>query len=151
MAAGTMTQSDAEILTSTDGQSNLTRIIYACTGNSSDGTFPNDSTQATNAANAAMIKGKQLVEVRAYPSPGGTAPDAADITIIDEYGADLLGGKGVGLISATVKQTCTPYNAFTSSWYFPIITGALTPKIANQAKASANITIELIFAASISN
>jgi hypothetical protein len=85
-----------------------------------------------------------LYTVTAYPTSGGTAPDAADIAVL-QNSEDLLGGKGVNLLHATATYTTFPYSSFMSTYRFPMIVSALTLTLANQATVSANFTIELIF------
>lgn len=119
----------------------------ACTGDSSNGSIPN--TVITMPA----IGKYRLVSVSAYPTAGGTAPDAADVYILDADGEDLLGsadngttaGKGANLIHATLKKTTLPYSYHSSAYYYPPVTSALTLKVLNQATASANYTIKLVF------
>lgn len=119
----------------------------ACAGDSSNGSIPN--TVITMPA----IGKYRLVSVSAYPTAGGTAPDAADVYILDADGEDLLGsadngttaGKGANLIHATLKKTTLPYSYHSSAYYYPPVTSALTLKVLNQATASANYTIKLVF------
>ena len=85
-----------------------------------------------------------LYWVVSYPTTGGTAPDAADVSILMN-GEDLLGGKGVNLIHATATQDTFPYSSFMSSYRFPPVSGPLTLRVANQATASASYTIDLYF------
>lgn len=117
-------------------------ISLACTGDSSTGSIPNT---ALSSSALALIQGTHyLYMVSAYPTSGGTAPDAADVTILDGT-YDILGGKGVNLIHATARQDSYPYSTFISSWrYWPVVNG-LTIAVANQATASANFTIEMTF------
>jgi hypothetical protein len=84
--------------------------------------------------------------VRAYKTTGGTQPDAADVSVKDSHGTDLLGGKGVNLIPATdIKNETFPYNAFNSTYWFPSLDdGSLTLSVANQVTASATFTVEYI-------
>jgi hypothetical protein len=100
------------------------------------------------------ISGKYyLYTVAAYPTSGGTAPDAADVFILDAKGEDLLGSadagttakNGLNLIHATLKKTTFPYSTYLQQAYFPFIINNLTLKVSNQATNSANYTIELIF------
>lgn len=117
-------------------------IKFVCTGDSSNGSIPNT---AISAANFAEIDGYYLYMVSAYPISGGTAPDAADVTIL--HGSyDVLGGKGVNLIHATATQDVIPYSTFISSWRYWPVTAILTLAVANQATKSANYTVELLFA-----
>ena len=116
-------------------------ITFTCTGDSGDGSVP---ATAFNAANMALILDKaRLNYVRAYPTSGGTAPDAADVTLTMN-GQDLLGGAGANLIHATATQDVYPLNTG-GDIRFPLITGTVTLGVANQATASANYTIEAVF------
>lgn len=119
-----------------------TIIRFVCTASADDGTIPNT---ALSTANMAMIIGTRfLYNVTAYPTSGGTAPDAADVQILMN-GMDLLGGKGVNLIHATATQDTAPYSSFMADYRYPRVTGTLTLAVANQATHSANYTIELVF------
>jgi hypothetical protein len=144
MAAGSCTQ--AVIST----QNPVVKIIrFVCTGAATDGSIPNTDTNATS--NSA-INGAWLVGVSAYPTTGGTAPDAADVIILDSHGEDYLGSadggstanKGANLIHATLKKTALPFSYFSNSNYFFPISGTLTLKVLNQATVNANYTIELL-------
>ena len=119
-------------------------VTFACTGGTAGeaGTIP---TQTVSDAAMALVKGVMyLYQVKAYPTVGGTAPDAADVTV-NMDGMDLLGAKGVNLIHATATQDTFPYSAFMTQYRFPPVTNTITMAVANQATASANFTIELIF------
>lgn len=119
-----------------------TVISLACTGDSANGSIP---TQTISTPALALVQGTAyLFQVIAYPTSGGTAPDAADVTV-NMNGQDLLGGKGVNLIHATSTYDTFPYSAFMSLYRYPMITAALTVAVANQATNSANYTIELVF------
>ena len=133
-AAGSCTQSDTTYL---DG---ATVIRLVCTGDAINGSIP---AITVNMNNISMGK-HYLYQVIAYPTTGGTAPDAADVTVT-MAGQDLLGGKGVNLIHATATQDTFPYSLFMTSYRFPAVTSALTLTVANQATASANYTLELVF------
>lgn len=118
-------------------------LKFVCIGAADNGSIPDT---ALSAAIQAEIEGHYLYTASAYPTAGGTPPDAADVQVVDAHGEDLLGGKGVNLIHATAKQTVFPYSAFQTENYAPAVINALTLKVANQATASANYTIELVFA-----
>lgn len=127
------------------------RVTFVCIGSADDGSIPNTAI-ATDTITA--LKGTYyLYTVSAYPTSGGTAPDAADVFILDANNEDLLGSadggttakNGLNLIHATLKKTTVPYSAYLSQAYEPLITGVLTLKVSNQATASADYTIELIF------
>lgn len=116
-------------------------IKFVCTGDAANGSIPNT---AISAANYSEIDGYYLYMVSAYPTAGGTAPDAADVTIL--HGAyDVLGGKGANLIHATATQDVIPYSTFMSSYRYWPVTGILILAVANQATNSANYTVELTF------
>jgi len=118
-------------------------LKFVCTGDAANGSIPDT---AISAAILAEIEGHYFYTASAYPTAGGTAPDAADVQIVDANGEDLLGGKGINLIHATAKQTVFPYSAFQTENYAPAVINNLTMKVANQATPSANYTIELVFA-----
>jgi len=84
------------------------------------------------------IRGLKINAVKAYP--GTTAPtDATDVTITDEYGIDLLGGKGADLVDATTK-TFIP--AGPGAFAQPaLITGNISLNITNNSVAEAQTTI----------
>lgn len=144
-AAGSCTQSPVVY---TGG---FATITFVCTGDSSNGSIPNT---AISSDNMAAIQGKYyLYLVRAYPTSGGTAPDAADVFILDAVGEDYLGSadcgttanKGANLIHATLPKSAIPFSYNMSSYYYFPVTSTLTLKVASQATASANYTIELTF------
>jgi hypothetical protein len=143
---GTVLQSNI-----TDFANGFKVIRFECTGDASNGSIPDT---AINAANMQLIKGiSYLYSVSAYPTAGGTAPDAADVFILDANGEDLLGSadggttakNGLNLIHATLKKTTFPYSAYMAREYFPAIINTLTLKVANQATINATYTIELVF------
>ena len=136
-AAGSCTQTATR-----DASSSTIMIKFVCTGDGAAGTIPDTD---INTANMALIKDRTFFyNATAYPTSGGTAPDAADVQITMN-GMDLLGAKGVNLIHATATQDTAPYSAFMASYRYPAVTNTVTLKVANQATASANWTIELLF------
>lgn len=124
---------------------NTIKIKLLCTGSSVDGSLP--AAQGVISTDyMAKLEGKfYFYEAKAYPTPGGTAPDAADVTVTMD-GQDLLGGKGVNLIHATATYDTFPYSGFMSSYRYPLITNTLTVGVANEATVNCNYTLELIFA-----
>jgi len=108
-------------------------------------------------ANISILKGMYLLQVDAFPTPGGTAPDAADVILLDENGIDYLGSEdggttayaGLNLVHATVPKSCIPNMYLTGQDthinYFWPVRGKLTLDIINQATDSADITIILVF------
>lgn len=119
----------------------MKKLTFVCTGDATDGSIPNTD---ISAANIAALEGFYLYMVSAYPTSGGTAPDAADVTILQGT-YDVLGGKGVNLIHASNRQDVYPYSLYMTTWRYWPITTTLTLAVANQATISANYTIELIF------
>ena len=136
-AVGSCTQTATK-----DKDSSVVSITFACTGDAANGSIPDTD---VSAANMALVLDKAaLNSVVAYPTSGGTAPDAADVQILMNS-MDLLGGLGTNLIHATATQGLNPSSTFTGDTWFPIITGTLTLKVSNQATASANYTVKLLF------
>lgn len=86
------------------------------------------------------LRGLKLYSVKAYP--GATAPTAAtDVTITDEFGIDVLGGKGVDLIDATSK-TWVPVGP--ANYALPaLVTGNITVNITNNSVDGAITTLIL--------
>jgi hypothetical protein len=135
-AAGSCTQTPYR---STDG--NVVMIQLLCTDSNPAGGF----TTTISAENMNLIKWKYyLYSVTTYPTSGGTAPDAADVTV-NMSGQDLLGAKGASLIHASATQDILPYSAFMTGYRFPAVIDDLTVGVSNQGKASANFTIDLLF------
>jgi hypothetical protein len=135
-AAGSCTQSAV-----VDSGSRYVSIKFVCTGDSGDGSIP---ATAISTANMKLILDKaRLLSVTAYPTSGGTAPDAANVTLTMN-GQDLLGGAGTNLIHATATQDAYPLNTG-GDIRFPLITNTVTLAVAAQATVSANYTIEAIF------
>ena len=119
-----------------------TYVDLACTGSTVDGSVP---TQTISTAAMALIQGTHyFYRVVVKPTAGGTAPDAADVTI-NMDGQDMLGGKGVNLIHATATQDTLPYSTFMSSYRYPPAKNTITVGFANQATTSANFTVSLEF------
>ena len=148
-ADGTVVQSPANY-----PDDKIRQVIFTCTGSVTDGSIPDTDTSAPHTL---FITGYRLYRVDAYPTSGGTAPDAADVFILDENGLDLLGSEdggttaygGLNLIHATLARTTFPDayipRAGVHALYQPYVTGALTLKVLNQATHSANYTIVLSF------
>jgi hypothetical protein len=135
-AAGSCTQS---LIVNTGS---IALIRFICTGDSGNGSIPNTDVSASNMA---IIQNTHfLFTVTAYPTSGGTAPDAADVQIL-QNGMDLLGTKGVNLIHATATQDTFPYSSFMGSYRYPAIVSTNTLAVANQATVSANYTIDLLY------
>ena len=125
------------------GSPQISKLVITCTVDASHESYPatvlNPLAVDSNGSSY-DIRGLKLYSVKAYP--GGTAPtDATDATITDEFGIDLLGGKGANLIDATSK-TWIP--AGPANYAFPaLITGNITLTITNNSVNSAVTTIVL--------
>ncbi len=127
------------------------QLLFDCTGDSSDGSIPDIEMGDTAFA---LLEGHRLEFVSAWPVPGGTAPDAANVFILDVYGEDLLGspdggttpGQGANLINPTVKQTTQPFSNKGVGPNFPIITHKYKIRVTDQATPSARYYILLGFA-----
>jgi hypothetical protein len=125
-----------------DASGTTVQVTFVCTGSVDDGSIPN--TAIASATMTKLLNKYYLYSATAYHTPGGTAPDAADVSI-NMNGMDLLGGKGANLIHASATYDTLPYSAFMSAYRYPAITNTVTLSVANEITASANYTIELIF------
>jgi hypothetical protein len=142
MALGTITGLLTRIPTPLD-QPKIAKLVLTCTAGTGAqaGAYPatvlNPLAVDSN-GNSFDIRGMKLYSVKAYP--GTTAPtDATDATITDEFGIDILGGKGSDLIDATTK-TFIPSGpgAFAQP---ALITGNITLNITSNSVESAVTTI----------
>ena len=126
-------------------------VTLTCTGDASDGSIPD--TDLADATMDILAGHYYLYSVSAWPVSGGTAPDAADVFILDANGEDYLGSadggttaeKGANLIHATLKKTTMPYSTFNSSYFFFPVTSTLTLRVANQGTAEAEYVVQLVF------
>jgi len=134
------------------GETRMKNITFVCIGSVDAAAIPD-----TDFNELGEVTGWYLYSVKAYPTSGGTAPDAADVFILDENDMDLLGSidggttayNGLNLIHATLtKMTIPSYydtRAGSNLNYFHMIDGTLTLKVSNQATNSADFTIECTF------
>lgn len=136
--------------------SGMKAIIFTMTAAAS-GAY---SDTAMNQRSVDFVKGMYFYGVEAWPTSGGTAPDAADVLVFDKDGEDLLGSEdggttayqGLNLIHATRKYSCIPDKylprAGTHQPYYPPFTAgqAYTLRVQNQGTGSANVTVRFIFA-----
>lgn len=144
MAVGTIT-GVLERIPVKMGRPSIAKLVLTCTASSTDASYPAtviNPLAVTADSRTFDIRGLKLYSVKAYP--GSTAPtDATDLTITDEYGVDLLGGKGTDVIDSTSK-TWTLVGP--SGSYSPaLITGNITVTITNNAVNSAVTTLILEF------
>lgn len=131
----------------------LRTITFTCTGDSVDGSVPDT---IMTIRNFEKVKGWCFRGVETYPISGGTAPDAASIFVFDDGDMDLLGSEdgttpyaGLNLIHATLKRACfgnlyLPRAGLHTNYFTPV-KGLLTLKVIDQATASADYAIVLIF------
>jgi hypothetical protein len=140
--AGTITGTFTRIMTQ-QGRPQIAEMVLTCKGDASNGSFPqvviNDLACVSGLYD---LRGLKLYSVKSYP---GTIPptDESDLEILDKYGIDLLGGKGLNLIDATSK-TWVPVGP--SSFALPaLITGDITVSITNNSVNKADVTIALEF------
>jgi len=127
-------------------------VTLTCTGDASDGSIPD--TDLSDGIMEILAGHYYLYQVATWPVSGGTAPDAADVFILDANGEDYLGSAdggttagtaGANLIHATLKKTTMPYCYTTSSYFFFPVTSALTLRVANQGTVDAEYVVELTF------
>ena len=117
-------------------------ISFVCTDSPDGGGM---ATQTVTSAAMELLKGAYfLYSVTAYPTTGGTAPDAADVAVLMN-GMDLLGTKGANLIHPTATNDVYPHSSFMDKDRYAMTVNTITMTITNQATASANYTIEMLF------
>lgn len=118
------------------GRPQMAKLVLTCTADAANASFP--ATILNDLQSQFLLEGLQLYSIKTIP--GATAPTAdSDITVTDEYGVDLLGGKGTNLISNTAKKWALfgPQNYTASA----LITGDVTINISNNNVNSAVLTI----------
>lgn len=99
--AGTITGTLERIQTQM-GRPQMVEIVLTCTADAAAATYPATVVNTLENVSDYDLRGLKLYSVKAIP--GDTPPkDGTDLTITDEYGVDLLGGKGENLIDATAK------------------------------------------------
>ncbi len=114
---------------------NIRKLVFTCTGDSSDGSFPNTELP--------KFEGRLLA---LETNPGTTAPtDNYDITIEDADGHDVLEGVGADRDTANTEKALVVYS---STSVHPAIaeSDTLTLKIAGNSVNSAGIVITLYYA-----
>lgn len=143
-AAGTITGVLTRAQTA-QGRPVVTKLVLTCTGDSSNGGYPATTLSqffVDASGRTYVMPGLQLYSVKVIPGTTGPTADS-DMTITDEYGVDLLGGKGTNLI----KNAAKTWALFGPSGYYisPIVTGELTLTITGNSVNSATITIVIEF------
>lgn len=89
------------------------------------------------------LYGWWLARVRTWPVSGGTAPDAADVTVKDSNAYDLLEAGGVNLIHATDPKAIPPL--MNGAPALQPVHSDLAVAVANQATSGAQFCIALDF------
>jgi len=127
-------------------------VTLACKGaTADDGSDDVDLSDAT----MSLLSGKYyLYAVYTRPTSGGTAPDAANVFILDKTtGEDYLGSadagttanKGANLIHATLPKSTMPYSYHMLNWFYFPVRGDLSVRVTGQATVGGDFTIELNF------
>jgi hypothetical protein len=87
------------------------KVKYDITAHT-DGTVTDISTDTDKIADGRtvteLIKGRNFKMIESLPTSGGTAPAAANVTVKNANGLDLLNGNGTSLIHATAAQAAYP-------------------------------------------
>lgn len=125
--AGTITQSHKKI-------GIVRHVIFTCTGDSSDGSFP--ATAITDKIEGSLIK---LVT-----NPGSTAPtDNYDVTLTDQDGLDVLAGNGANRDTANTESVVIIHSA----GIYSVVSDSntLTLNITGNSVNSAGIIITLYY------
>jgi hypothetical protein len=143
--AGTITGLLSRMPTKT-GRPSIAVLKLTCTADADAATYPAtviNPLAVTSDGRSFDLRGLKLYSVKAYP--GDTAPsDASNLTVTDEFGVDLIGGRGTNFISATNK-TWTP--AGPANYSFPaLVTGDITATITgnNVKKAVVMLVLEFV-------
>jgi hypothetical protein len=126
------------------GRPQIVKLVLACEADSADHTFL--STTLNDLAEQAgffPLEGLQLHSIKCIPDAVTPPTGGSSVTITDEFGVDLLGGKGEGMISATDKT----WALFGPSGYYvsALITGDITLSISGNSVNSAKLTIVIEF------
>lgn len=139
MGAGTVTAEVNKI------SNNVRTIVLTCTGDSSDGTIPDTSTDdmvdtdGDTVHASSFIEGFFLFRVVVENDSGDTdVTDDSDVYIKHADGTDMLDGDGVDQLDDDTVNYIRLYE------YDPVL-DAITLDVDNQATASGVYTITLVF------
>jgi len=129
---------------SQQGRPQIAKLVLTCIGDAANGSFPATVLNPLAVTADGLyfdIRGLKLNSVKAIPDADTAPTDATDCTITDEYGVDLLGGKGADLIDASSK-TWIP--AGPGAFAIPaLITGDISVNITNNDVHSGKTTLVL--------
>lgn len=110
---GTITGTLTRVPTQT-GRPQLVKIVLTCTADLTLHTWP--TTVINTLANISdfLITGLKLYQIKCIPDAVTPPTTTSSVTITDEDGYDLLGNKGSGLLSNTLKTGCLagPLNCY---------------------------------------
>jgi hypothetical protein len=140
-AAGDCVQTRSESKSYTDGSQfgSIRTIIFTCTGDSSNGTFP---AEEFTSSSLNFIKGFYLYKV--ITNPGSAAPtDNWDFTITDSDGVDLMGGNGANR-HTTTSQSVYPLIG-SQPFAQPYLGDTLTLNLSGNSVVSATLVLKAIF------
>lgn len=141
MAAGTIVGAINRIQ-SQQGRPQIVKVFLTCTASADDHTYPETIVNTLENVSDYDLRGLSLYSVKAIP--GTTGPtDNSDLTITDEDGVDLLGGKGENIIdNATSSFIPAGPGAFAQP---APITGDITINLSGNSVNSAVVTLVLLF------
>lgn len=138
--AGTITGSLQRIPVQ-QGRPQLVEITLLCTADVATHTFPSTIINHLSGIIEYDLRGLKLNLVKAIPDPVTPITAASELTVLDPYGVDLLGGKGLDFLSDTEK-TWTFFGPL--DYYIPVhITGDITVNINGNLVDSAKCTLIL--------
>jgi hypothetical protein len=126
------------------GRPQMVKLVLECEADAADHTFLSTTLNVlADQAGFFPLEGLQLHSIKCIPDAITPPTDGSSVTITDEFGVDLLGGKGEGLISGTQKS----WALFGPSGYYvsALITGDININISGNSVNSAKLTIVIEF------
>jgi hypothetical protein len=141
--AGTVTGSFTRIPTQ-QGRPQMAKLVLAFTADETAHTFPSTVLNDLPAVSGLFtLEGLQLYSIKCIPYAVTPPTGGGSITVTDEYGLDLLGGKGSGMISNTNK-TWALFGPSESD-VCALVTGDITINVSGNSVNSAKLTIIIEF------
>jgi hypothetical protein len=141
--AGTVTGTFTRIPTQ-QGRPRMAKLVLAFTADAADHTFPSTVLNDLAAVSGLFaLEGLQLYSIKCIPGSVTPPTNGGSVTITDDYGLDLLGGKGSGMISNTNKTWALFGPA--ESDVCALVTGDITIDITGNSMDSAELTIIIEF------
>ena len=140
--AGTVTQALTEVR-GRAGELVAKILTFTCVGDAANGTIPDTDTTTSITA---QIKGWFIDKIHTVVgSPGPTAD--SDVYIKDTDALDLLGGAGVDQLDNATDHIVYPLATLVHTR--PLIDGALTLDVDNQAVTEAAYTVKVFIVAGL--